>query len=229
MSFSLYRVVHQSHHAHLATERDEGLAVRQSSLASGESPGRNSRTSASVSSTRRFCLFAPSFGQVNYSKKDLRRRIWNELSLAMVLWVVILGTVGWWGLWKYLFWVYLAPAWLAANMQSLRKYVGTLGSPAPRSAVPAKHRRTRLDREAHRLHLAPRTFPRRASSPFGFPHAKLPRFVAVLEPAAPSERPPFPNYWPAFLDLFRSLADPRVGAQWNVMKHEAGQQLAKAS
>ena len=52
----------------------------------------------------------------------------------------------------------------------------------------------------------------------GLPHAKLPQFVAVLVPARPDELPPFASYWHAFLDLFRSLADPRVGAQWGIGK-----------
>ena len=46
MSFSLYRVIHQSHHAHLATERDEELwpFVRSRCFAPGANSRRNSRT-----------------------------------------------------------------------------------------------------------------------------------------------------------------------------------------
>jgi fatty acid desaturase len=48
----------------------------------------------------------------------------------------------------------------------------------------------------------------------GIPHAKLPQFASWLEPKAPGERPPFPSYRHAFLDLLRSLGNPRMGAQW---------------
>ena len=62
----------------------------------------------------------------------------------------------------------------------------------------------------------------------GLSHAKLPQFVAILEPARPDELPPFASYWQAFQDLFRSLADPRVGAQWSIGKPVGTQHLAKA-
>jgi fatty acid desaturase len=62
----------------------------------------------------------------------------------------------------------------------------------------------------------------------GLSHAKLPQFVAILEPARPDELPPFASYWQAFQDLFRSLADPRVGAQWSTDKPVGTQHLAKA-
>jgi fatty acid desaturase len=48
----------------------------------------------------------------------------------------------------------------------------------------------------------------------GLPHAKLPQFASSLAPKAPGERPPFPSYRHALLDLLRSLGNPRVGAQW---------------
>jgi fatty acid desaturase len=146
----------------------------------------------------------------------------------MGLWIVILGTVAWWGAWKYLLWIYLAPAWLAANMQSLRKYiehVGLTGSTINSSTRSIVARGwlgklvafTLLHEPFHGVH-------HRHS---GLAHSKLPQFVAVLEPATPDERPPFASYWQAFRDLFRSLADPRVGAQW-VAKSATKQQLAKA-
>ena len=53
--------------------------------------------------------------------------------------------------------------------------------------------------------------------------------VAVLVPATPGEREPFPSYWHAFLDLFRSLADPRVGAQWHVANAGGTRKLARAA
>jgi fatty acid desaturase len=232
MSFSLYRVVHQSHHAHLATERDEELWPFVNPRISRPARILTALLELGFGMLYTSFLFIRAFLRPGSSirKRNLRRRIWLELSLAMVLWIVILGTVAWWGLWKYLLWTYVAPAWLAANMQSLRKYIEHVGLTG--STVNSSTRSivahgwigkliafTLLHEPFHGVH-------HRHS---GLPHSKLPQFVAVLEPAAPNERPPFPNYWQAFLDLFRSLADPRVGAQWNAVRSETGRQLAKAS
>ena len=163
-------------------------------------------------------------------KKDLRRRIWAEFLLAAGLWIVIFAAISWWDVWKYFLWLYLAPAWLAANMQSLRKYIEHLGltgstvNSSTRSIVSDDWRGrlvsfTLLHEPYHGVHH------RHA----GLPHAKLPQFVAVLVPANPGDCAPFPSYWHAFLDLFRSLADPRVGAQWRAASAGGERKLAKAA
>jgi fatty acid desaturase len=231
MSFSLYRAVHQSHHAHLATERDDELWPFVH-------PGipRPARILAAVLELSVGLLYSPflfvrAFLRAGspIRKKNVRRRIWAELSLAAGLWVVILPAVAWWDMWKYFVWLYLAPAWLAANMQSLRKYIEHLGltgstvNSSTRSIVSDGWRGrlvafTLLHEPYHGVHH------RHA----GLPHAKLPQFVAVLAPTTPSDRPPFPSYWHAFRDLSRSLADPRVGAQWRVASPGGEQELAKA-
>ncbi len=231
MSFNLYRVVHQSHHAHLATERDEELWPFVQPRIS-----RRARILAAILELGLGFLYTPflfvrAFLRPGSSirRKDLRRRIWIELALAAGLWIAILGAVAWWGLWQYLFWLYLAPAWLAANMQSLRKYiehVGLTGSTVNSSTRSIVARGwlgklaafTLLHEPFHGVH-------HRHS---GLPHAKLPQFVAVLEPVMPNERLPFPSYWQAFRDLFQSLADPRVGAQWNAARAGNGRHLTKA-
>jgi len=231
MSFSLYRVTHQSHHAHLATERDEELWPFVH-------PGvsRPARILAAILELGFGMLYTPflfirAFVRQGSTirKKNLRRRIWAEFGVALCLWIVILGAVAWFGVWKYFIWIYLAPAWLAANMQSLRKYiehVGLLGSTVNSSTRSIVARGwlgklvafTLLHEPFHGVH-------HRHS---GLPHAKLPQFVALLEPAAPNDQPPFPSYWQAFRDLFRSLANPRVGAQWNIAEPVGTHHLAKA-
>ena len=57
------------------------------------------------------------------------------------------------------------------------------------------------------LHAAKLTF---LCEPYGGPW----RQDEIL-PKTPDERAPFPSYRHAMLDVLRSLADPRVGAQWN--------------
>ena len=231
MSFSLYRVAHQSHHAHLATERDEELwpFVR---------PGipRRARILAAVLELTIGLLYSPFLflraflraGSTIRNKK-LRRRIWAELSLSAGLWIAILTAVAWWDVWKYLLWLYLAPAWLAANMQNLRKYIEHVGLTG--STVNSSTRSIVSDGWLGRLvcfTLLHEPYHGVHHRHAGLPHAKLPQFAAVLTPTTPSERPPFPSYWHAFRDLIRSLADPRVGAQWRVASPGGEQELAKA-
>ena len=60
-------------------------------------------------------------------RKTLRRRIWAELSLAAIVWSRLFTAMVRWDAWRYFLWLYLAPAFLAANMQSLRKYIEHVG------------------------------------------------------------------------------------------------------
>jgi fatty acid desaturase len=231
MSFSLYRVAHQSHHAHLATERDEELWPFVDPKIS-----RRARILAAVLELSVGLLYSPflflrAFLRPGSTirKKNLRRRIWAEFSLSAVLWTVILTAVAWWDVWKYLLWLFLAPAWLAANMQNLRKYIEHVGLTG--STVNSSTRSIVSDGWVGRLvcfTLLHEPYHGVHHRHAGLPHAKLPQFAAVLAPTAPRERPPFPSYWHAFRDLLCSLADPRVGAQWHTLGSRGGQELAKA-
>ena len=217
MSFSLYRVVHQSHHAHLANEKDEELWPFVRPALSRPARILAAALELTVGFLYTPFLFIRAFLRAGSSirKQTLRRRIWAEFSLAAVLWTGLFTAIAWWDLWKYFLWLYLAPAILAANMQSLRKYiehVGLLGSTvnsSTRSIVANGWLGrlvsfTLLHEPYHGVHH------RHA----GLPHAELPLFVGELAPKSPEELPPFRSYSHAFRDLFQSLADPRVGAQW---------------
>jgi hypothetical protein len=122
-------------------------------------------------------------------------------------------------LWKYFVWLYLAPAFLAANLQSWRKYIehvgmtGTTVNSSTRSIVAKKWSGrlmafTLLHEPFHGVHH------QRA----GLPHSVLPQCASVLDPKIPEEQMPFPSYRHALLDLIRSLADPRVGPQWRTVE-----------
>jgi fatty acid desaturase len=216
-SFSLYRAAHQLHHAYLASERDEELwpfvipgtprwtrilaAVLELGLGFFYTPFLFIRTFLRAGSPIR--------------NKKLRRRIWAEFALIAGVWVCILAVVTRWGVWNYFLCMYLAPAFLAANMQSWRKYiehVGLTGSTVNSStrSIVSEGLLGRfvafslLHEPYHGVHH------RHA----GLPHAELPQYVSILEPKSPDELPPFPSYRHALMHLFRSLADPRAGAQW---------------
>jgi hypothetical protein len=145
----------------------------------------------------------------------VRGRIWAELSFTVVLWTSLLWSVNHWQVWNYFLWIFLVPAWLAANLQSWRKYiehVGMMGSTvnsATRSVVADDWlgrviALTLLHEPFHGVH----------HQSAGVPHSELPLRVAVLAPKTPDELPPFRSYGDALVHLVRSLANPRAGAQW---------------
>ena len=148
--------------------------------------------------------------------KKVRKRIWREFALIAVVWTLILSAVAWFGVWSYFLWLYLIPTFIAGNLQSWRKYiehVGLTGSTinsGTRSIVATGLGGrlvafTLLHEPYHGLHHLH----------VGLPHAELPRLAPELQPKHEDEIHPFPSYRHALLHLVRSLADPRVGAQWN--------------
>jgi fatty acid desaturase len=217
MSFSLYRAVHQTHHAYLTTERDhEFWPLSQPAVP------RWARRVAAFCELNFGLFFTPFVFMRAFfhspspvRNKRVRRRIWAELALMVVIWSCVLGAMATFGLWKYFIWMYLAPAFLAANLQSWRKYIEHVGmtgntvNGSTRSIVantwPGRLvALTLLHEPFHGVHH------QRA----GLPHSVLPQHVDKLVPKNPGERMPFPSYRYAFADLLCSLANPRVGPQW---------------
>ena len=217
MSFSLYRAGHQSHHAQLASERDEELWP----FVHPETP-RWGRVLAAFLELTAGLLFTPFLFLRTFLRtgspirnKKVRRRIWAELLLMVVVWIGIVFAVTYWHAWQYFLWMYLVPAILAANLQSWRKYIEHVGLAG--STVNSSTRSivaqgwlgrlvafTLLHEPYHGVH----------HKHAGLPHAELPQLASELLPTAPEERLPYRSYRHALLDLLRSLADPRVGAQW---------------
>jgi fatty acid desaturase len=221
MSFSLYRVVHQTHHAYLATEQDYEFWP----------------LSRPTTSRWKRCLAA--FFELNFGlfyspllflraflsspspvrSKRVRRRIWAELALSVVAWTLILWAVAAFGLWKYFIWLYLAPALVAANLQSWRKYIehvgmtgdtvnGSTRSIVAKSWLGRLVAFTLLHEPFHGVHH------QRA----GLPHFVLPQHVEKLRPTKPDERGPYAGYRYALIELLRCLVDPRVGPQWRTLE-----------
>ena len=218
MSFNLYRAAHHLHHAYLATERDIELWP----FAIPGTP-RWARILAAILELGLGLFYSPFLFVRTFlchgspiRNKKLRRRVWAEFALIAVVWICILAAVAWWNGWRYFLWMYLAPALLAADMQSWRKYiehVGLTGSTVNGSTRSIVSRGllgrfvsfTLLHEPYHGVHH------RHA----GLPHAELPQHASELEPSSPDEISPFPSYRHALMHLLRSLADPRVGAQWH--------------
>ncbi|MHB1081345.1 MAG: fatty acid desaturase family protein [Prosthecobacter sp.] len=218
MSFSLYRAAHQTHHAYFATERDEELWP----FVFTKAP-RWSRVLVAFLELTCGILYTPFLFLRSFLRKGspirspkVRKRIWMELALMVVVWIGIIAAVSYWEVWYYFGWMYLAPAFIAGNLQSWRKYVEHVGltgntvNSATRHIV-AEGWTGRLVaftllhepyHGVHHLHV-------------GIPHSELPHRKDEILPKTPDERAPFPSYRHAMLDVLRSLRDPRVGAQWH--------------
>jgi len=234
MSFSLYRAAHQLHHAYLASERDEELWP----FIHPTMP-RWWRVTAAILELTLGIFFTPFLFIRTFLRdgspirnKKLRRRVWSEYVATVVIWIVALSLIGYFHMWTYFLWLHVAPAWLAANMQSVRKYVehvgltgGTVNS-STRSIVTEGWMAdflnfTLLHEPYHGVH----------HWRSGLPHPELPRHRAALEPTAPEEHPPFRSFGAAVYDTLINLADPKVGAQWRgvtvlTRKERAAQQAA---
>jgi len=219
MSFSLYRAAHQSHHAHLATEQDEELWPFVL-----PSISRWRRLLAAVLELNVGYLFTPFLFFRTFLRRGspirnqkLRRRIWAEMALMAGIWFTLLSVVTWIGIWKYFLWIYLAPAILAGNLQSWRKYIEHVGMTG--STVNSSTRSIIADGPIGRfvsfslLHEPYHGVHHRYS---GLPHAELPAHVAELQPRSSEEIAPFPSYRHALIHLLSNLPDPRVGAQWRL-------------
>jgi len=217
LPFSLYRVVHQMHHIHLATEKDTELWP----FVLTRAPRWSRRLAAFLELTLALfyapLIFLRVFIQRNsiVRSRKVRRRIWVELALSVVVWASVLAAVALSGTWKYFLWLYLVPAVIAANLQSWRKYIehmGLLGntvnsstrSIVPRSWFGRVFAYTLLHEPYHGIH----------HQNAGLPHSVLPQFTSLLDPIQPGERVPVISYRQALPDLIRSLGNPRVGAQW---------------
>lgn len=217
MSFTLYRAAHQKHHMYLATERDEELWP----FVNVNSP-RWARRLAAFLELNAGMIFTPFlfwrmfFREGSFIRSPkVRRKIWQELILVVSAWVAILSAVTWFHVWHYFFWLYLAPGFLAGNMQSWRKYIEHVGL----SGHTAKSATRAIIADSWHGHLISLTL---LHEPFhavhhlrsGLPHYELPQHAPLLEPSAEGELKPFPNYRSAIMHLFRQLPDPRVGSHW---------------
>lgn len=224
MSFALYRAVHHYHHAYLATERDEELWPF---VLPGSSWGV--RCLCAALELLLGLVYTPLLFLRSFLRKEsplqghvLRRRIVAEFLLIAVVWAVILAATAWWQAWSYLLILYLLPALLAGNSQSLRKYIEHMGLRG--STVRSSTRSVLSPGPVGRL-LAFTLF----NEPYHgvhhhyakLPQAALPEFASILTPVTSEELPPYPNYRTAFLAMVRSLADPCIGSQWREGKqHE---------
>ena len=217
MSFTLYRAAHQTHHMHLATERDEELWP----FVNVNAPLWSRRLAAAIELNLGL-LFTPFLFWRLFFRKDslirsrkVRRRIWLEFWMLVGFWTIVLAAVAWSGTWMYFTWIFLVPGIIAGNLQSWRKYIEHVGlsGHTARSATRSIVADTWSGRLLS-LTLLHEPFHGVHHLKAGLPHYELPLHAHSLEPAAEGEMKPFPNYRSALKHLLQNLSDPRVGSHW---------------
>jgi fatty acid desaturase len=141
--------------------------------------------------------------------------VWFEYLLMAICWGLILGLAAMFSAWKILLAVYVIPGILAGDIHSLRKYTEHMGMMG--STVLSTTRSVVSKGWIGRM-VAFSTF----NIPFHgvhhryakIPQARLPEFASLLTPSIEQELAPYGSYWSALCDMVRSLANPRIGAQW---------------
>lgn len=217
-SLTLYRELHHWHHAHLGTPRDEEFWPF-----TDPANGTWKRRAAAFAELCFGILYTPAL----YLRAYLRRgsRIQVSASRRAMIWIEVLAPwVVWGGLavvtlmhgwFSYYAVAYLVPAFLAGNVQSWRKYIEHIGLTGstwqtltrairPNGTVGNWLSESVLHEPYHDLH---HRYPK-------IPYENLPA-AAKVDPPKPESVRVFPNYWVAFRDLLRSLADPKFGPAWN--------------
>ncbi|MBU3665318.1 MAG: fatty acid desaturase [Chthoniobacterales bacterium] len=218
-SLTLYRVLHQQHHVNVATVKDVELWP----FVDPKQPLWWRRLAAFLELNFGFFytpwLFWRFFFVPNspITNRRARRRIWLEFWLMVVFWTAVLWFVARFDAWIWFLVLYFIPAFIAGNMQSWRKYIehvglcGNTGRSATRSILNLDWKGkfvsvSLLHQPLHGVHHVKGSLP----------YHELPNNTHLIVPTDEGDTVPFPNYRAAFADLFKCLADPRVGSQWNV-------------
>ena len=217
MSFTLYRVAHQTHHSHLATERDVELWP----FVIVGSPRWQRRLVAFIELNAGLLytpwLFLRIFVQRDsiVRNRKVRRRIWIEFAVIAMVWAAILTAVARFHVWDYFCWIILGPGVLAGNFQSWRKYIEHVGlsGHTARSATRSIIAKTWSGRLLS-LTLLHEPFHGIHHIKMALSHDQLPLHAALLEPEDHGDVAPFPNYRTAVLHLLRQLSDPKSGSHW---------------
>jgi fatty acid desaturase len=215
MSPALYRATHYTHHGWLGSERDEELWP----FVSPRIPRWKRRLAAILELTVGL-VYTPLLFLRSYLRRDtlirnaqIRRRIAGELIGIVVCWAVIITLAAVYDFGAVVVKAYLVPAWIAGNLQSLRKYVehmgvfGTTNVTLTRSIMDRTlsgriFAFTLYNEHWHAVHHEHSEIPQR----------QLPAASGVISDAAQAYV--FPTYAAALLEVARHLQDPRVGAQW---------------
>jgi fatty acid desaturase len=217
---SVYRHVHQFHHARLASEQDGELWPY-----SRPSAPRWLRILAAATE---LTLSWP-FSQVQFLRdtfasgrltKAVRTRIALEYALQAGAWALAIATIAKYGWWQEFVIGYAVPMLGAFNIHAWRKFVEHMGlegnSPTTGVRCIVPERPLGKVQSALLLHVNYHsTHHKNGNLHFHELAAATPR-VHAADPAALGV---FPSYRAALLHMLPTLADPRVGSQWQTTRH----------
>jgi fatty acid desaturase len=217
---SVFRHVHQLHHARLASEQDAELWPY-----SRPSVPRWLRI---VAAAAELTLSWP-FTQLQFVRgtfasgrltKAVRRRIALEYAVMAVLWALAIATIAKYGWWEEFAIGYAVPMLGAFNIHAWRKFVEHMGlqSNSPTTAARCIVPERPLGRVASAVLLHVNyhsTHHKNGNLHFHELADATPRVHA----ADPNALAVFPSYRAALLDMLPALANPRVGSQWQGSRH----------
>lgn len=212
---SVYRFVHGQHHAYIGTENDLELWPFVNT-----NVGRGWRISAAIGELVFGFFYTPIvflhgvLAARRIPKQQMRRIIW-EYVLCVATWANVLYIIHINGWWEGFFIGYFVQALIAGNLQSIRKFtehVGLLGDTiltTTRTVVDKQLIGNALSASMLRIDYHG-THHRYAKVPY----YNLPVATPYVYDGSTAHEPIFPTYWHAMWDMFISLGNPRVGAQW---------------
>jgi fatty acid desaturase len=216
MSLTLYGVTHSTHHGGLGSQTDEELWP----FVAPAVPRSKRRVAAVFELGMGLCytpyLFLRSYFRrgTRIRNKTVRRRIALELCGIAAFWCGVIAFTAAYDLGKELIIAYLVPAWIAGNLQSLRKYVEHMGL-FGNTAVTLT--RSIDDPTITGRLLSLSLF----NEPFHGAHHQQARLAQHELPAAARttgfyEGQPlvFQTYTAAVTHMLGHLRDPRIGAHW---------------
>jgi fatty acid desaturase len=215
---SAYRWVHNQHHLHLGTPRDTELWP----FVDPRTPRWQRLLAAAGELLFGFfytpVIFLRGVLVARQMPRAKARRLVHEYAFCAALWTAVVIAVIHFGVMTEFVIGYLIPALLAGNLQSLRKFtehMGLLGhdvASTTRTVIDASLPGRLLS--ASMLHIDLHGPHHRHAK---IPHHHLPEATPITyeeELRDPASANVFASYFAAISAMVRTLADPRVGAQW---------------
>lgn len=215
LPLSTYRHLHWAHHSYISQPRD----LEFWPFVDTRTPRWFRIISAALELTIGF-FYTPMLllGALFVGPKIPRvvlRRIVLEYAFCALVWGGVLAVVAYYGWWMELLVGYLVPAMLAANLQTLNKYtehMGLLGDSILTSTRTVVDERLPgwLMSEAM-LHIDYHGTHHRYAK---VPYYALPDATPLVYREGVPTVPVYRSYLRAMLDMFPTLRNPRIGAQW---------------
>ena len=212
---SVYRAVHTQHHSRISTEKDLEFwpfVDTSVSLWHRRLAAFSELTFGIIHSP---LVFLRGLWYVDRLSKQQKVRIALEYAFMVAFWVALIAVCIHFG-WLEMFLIgYGIQAWLAGNLQAINRYtehMGLLGDSiltSTRTVVDPRLPADLISQSLLRIDYHG-THHRYAKIPYYY----LPDATPLVYDGKVETVPVYSSYWRAFLDMCRTLKNPRIGAQW---------------